>query len=1416
MRFEDAWRGGQAPRLEDFLGAAEGPERIALLRELLHLDLSYRCKRGEGPTAQEYAARFPADAVLIRAVFAESLPPAGPHANTAAGVATRRPVAVETMAEPDQTHGADSVTKAADPKGGSLAVPRIPGFEILGELGRGGMGVVYKARDALKRVVALKMVLSGDCVTPEELARFRAEAEAVARPKHPNIVTVYHVGEYDGRPFFSLEFVEGGTLAQLLRDGLPEPTRAAELLEVLARALDAVHRCNVVHRDLKPANVLLSADGTPKVTDFGLAKRLDEDTGRTHSGAIMGTPCYMAPEQASGGAARATPLADVYALGAILYECLTGRPPFKAATVHETLRQVVADEPVSPRRLNLSVPRDLETVCLKCLHKEAERRYASAADLAEDLGRFRRGEPVRARPVGAGERAVKWAKRRPALAGLLGVSALAALALVALGVGLWYNGELQTALGQAQEEREKADRLSTEAQEQKAEAVRLKRRAEDFELRVRYARDMNLAYQAWHDAQIKRVLELLDAWRPAHKGQEDLRGWEWHYLHGLCHKDSGTFRAHATGAELTCLAFSPDGQRLATSSYHGTVRLWDAATRQPIRPITGKPSCWIWSVAFSPNGKWLASSGQDGTVRLHDATSGRVLRKLRGHRDGVRSVAFSPDSRRLASAGWDQVVILWDPATGTPLQPFRGHTRPIHSVAFSPDGRRLASGSLDQTVRVWDAGSGQVLHILRGHTSQVGSVAFSPDGKWLASGSEDETVRLWNVTTGAERNKLVGHSGWTRQVAFSRDGRWLASASYDQTVKLWEVPSGREVLTFRGHTSAVSAVAFSPCGRWLASGDLDGTVKFWDQAGSPLGARILRAHNDPVTSVVFSPDGARLASASRDRTLRLWKGTGARGPRMNQGHEAWCVAYSPDGRRLASAGADGTVKLWDEARGLLLRSLRAHRALVRRVAFSPDGRRLASAGEGTVKLWDTATWQAVHTLPAKKVWGLAFSPDSRQLASASPDGTVKLWDVSDGRELRKFEVDTGASSVAFSPDGRQLASGARNGVIRLHDTTTWRQARTLQGHTGQVLGLAFSPDGRRLASAGWEDKTVKVWDTASGLETLTLKGHTSGVYSVAFSPDGWQLASGSADWTVRVWDAKPRTIQLQPDSAVTHFNRGLTLAAQKKLDEAVTAYKKAIELNPNFARAYYSLGNALRGLKKLDDAVIAYKKAIKLNANYAEAHCNLGHVLRQQGLFADALASFKRGHQLGIRHPGWRYPSSRWVDQCEKLFALERKLPAILAKKEQPQTAQERIELGMFCLIYKQHYAAAVGFFSGAFADPKLADELKAQHRYRAAAAALLAAAGKGEDVMGLDAVQRGTFRQRARDWLRADLDAYAKLAAHEALRQGLRQRLSFWLQDDNLATIRDAKELAALPEPERKAWQQLWADVAALLKKCQ
>jgi tRNA A-37 threonylcarbamoyl transferase component Bud32 len=676
----------------------------------------------------------------------------------------------------------------------------IPGYEILGELGRGGMGVVYRARQTkLDRVVALKMILHADHAGPDELARFRTEAEAIARLNHRNIVQIFDIGEHDGKPFFSLEYCPGGSLAGRLKQEQLHPREAAALVETLALAMQAAHDAHLIHRDLKPHNVLLLADGTPKITDFGLAKKLEIEEGKTRTGAIMGTPSYMAPEQAAGKKQVGPPV-DIYALGAILYQLLTERPPFLAKTPLDTVLKVLKDEVVPPRRINAKSPRDLETICLKCLHKEPGKRYASAAALAEDLRCFLDGKPIGARRTGPIEKAWRWSCAHPTAALLLAVVAVGTGYTTLRQCGLFNTDEVKLQeMIQKQQEQAKKELAKLQEKTQK--------RLEDLKLSGPVTRPSD---------QPKLPPEGVQPNRPKPAPA-------WHL----------TCTLSGSSGRLWAITFAPDGSRLAGAGEDGSVRLWDIATN--------KQDCWrpghddtVLGLAFSPDGHWLASAGADKVVMIWNATSGRKERTLEGHRHSVQALSFDPSGRFLATASRDRTAILWDTSTWNPLLTLKEHERGVNTLAFSPDGTLLATASDDRTIRIYSVPEGSLRHTLRGHTDRVTGVSFVAGGKRLLSVGWDQRILEWDVAAGRRAEDSVVNPGFRirfNTLATAPAESLVAAGGWGGQVLVAGADGPRSLLT--GSAEQTTSLAFSKDGKRLAAVGSDRIVRVWMLTDKP-------------------------------------------------------------------------------------------------------------------------------------------------------------------------------------------------------------------------------------------------------------------------------------------------------------------------------------------------------------------------------------------------------------------------------------------------------------------------------------------------------------------------------------------------------------------------------------------------------
>jgi WD40 repeat protein/serine/threonine protein kinase len=1025
----------------------------------------------------------------------------------------------------------------------TVTKPKVFGdYELLDEIARGGMGVVYKARQlSLRRVVALKMILAGQLASEEDVLRFHTEAEAAANLDHPGIVPIYEVGEQEGQHYFSMAFVPGQSLADMLTEGPLAAAAAAELSKSLAEAVSYANEHGVIHRDLKPANILLDELGRPRITDFGLAKRIQADSNLTGTGQILGTPSFMPPEQAKGQTDKTGPSADIYSLGAVLYTLLTGRPPFQAANPMDTLMQVLSREPASPRALNEKVPPDLETICLKCLEKEPAKRYATAQELAEDLGRFLRGEPTLARPVGRFARGWRWCRRKPAIASLIASVALSLL--IGTTVATFY----------AIQENRRADELAVTQVDLRSErnhAIDLAdkeasaRANQEWQL---YINRVNLAHRAWERNDVRRAEQFLNECPP------ERRRWEWRYCKRLCELELLEIDAH--GAPGLSVAYSPDGQRLASLGLDDRICVWAADSGQlleslPVQISSGRSlqhhrqysqndvlafrpdgslaavddqgnvllfegaepilletnQKFIGCLAFSQDGKWLASGSKTGVVKIWECATRKLIRHLQAHVGNVNRLSFGPDAGQLATAGRDGTVKIWHWRTDEPAFVYSDHDGYVFGVAFSPDGERIASGGMDSQVHVWDSSSGRRLLTMAGHDSFVHAISFSPDGQWIASSSEDESVKLWDAGSGEEIAAFRGHDGFVLDLAFDPQGSRIASIGHDGQVKIWDTATSRAMLTLEGHTGWTTGLSFSPDSSLLAS------------CGSTGG------NTEPYEIVIWEVGSGELKRKLGGRNHSdLHYGVGRDGRLLNL---AYSVAFLPDGKTVAVRSHGTAVSLWDVISGQLVQILDEAADGGRGIeglAISADGKRLAAGQSdlGIVKVWDLPSGKEVFRLDLQKgrFLTVAFSPDGRYVASAGDDAIVRLWDSKSGQLQFTFEGHTGqVNALAFSPNGEILATASFDGTVRLWSVPEGEEIAKLAGHTSRVYSVAFSPDGSRLASASL-DRTIRLWDTSRWTEVFTLRGHKAGVVKVTFSPDGNYIASGSIDKTIKLWRA---------------------------------------------------------------------------------------------------------------------------------------------------------------------------------------------------------------------------------------------------------------------------------------------------------
>lgn len=1059
-----------------------------------------------------------------------------PGSSSAAGdepTPTERPAAVETADESRVPAGGD----------GSGVKALIPGYEILGELGQGGMGIVYKARDlVLNRVVALKVVRRE--TSSRGLARFLAEAEAAAAVHHLNVVQVYEFGQSDGRPYLALEFCPGGTLADQLRADRAahrrDPRAAAELVSRVAAGVAAAHAQGIVHRDLKPGNILFDQEGRPKVADFGLAKR---GTGAdlTVTGAVLGTPLYMSPEQAGGKAKFVGPPADVWALGVILYECLTGKRPFDADSANAVLARILLEEPATPRTAAPDVPRDLDLICRKCLEKDPAHRYPTAAELADDLRRFVAGESITVRPAGLLERGYRWARRKPTAA------AACVLATLVLGLGavtavigsFWRRAEAAGAeaaaardqLGVEKRQAEDARDAERVAKLQAEDARRQADDAREDTAVLVYLRTVNLAHREWNEGNAARARQLLAACRP------DLRGWEWHYLDRVCHPERLVIPAHR--GPIYDTEFSRDGTRIVTAGLDGTVRVWDARTGAEVRAFPGHPS-WPTAAAFTPDGTRVISGDGFGMVRIWEVGTGKQVGGFQTPGGMVRSVAVGDGGKRILTTGMDR-AIAWTPE-GKALVTFGVKTVGEHGkLWWDPAGRLIVTADHNlKTISGWNPETGKPRFTVPGHANGTHAVGFSADGARLVTAGADGTVAIRDTATGKVLRSLVGHTESLFTAEFSADGKRVVTAGWDKTARVWDAATGAQLVVLRGHTNVVYRARFSVDGGAVVTAGEDGTARVWDlrAAVNPV---VLAGAGRQALTVAFSAGDGRLFTGHADGRVLTWDPRTGERVGAIAAHLRWAygVVPLPGGKTLATGGTGGAVEVWDLATGTRARTLDRPRnpavpdrdplggpniPEVRWLAVDRTGTRLlAVRTDRTTTVWELSTGAQLYELkpPGTLVEAAAFSPDGSQLVGVCVNGTVRGWDAATGVERFSRPIDGAGNAVAFSPDGRLIAVGGKFGIARILRAADGEPVATLIGHRQWVTWVRFSPDGSRLVTAD-DDGRVKLWVARGWQEALTLRAHGGWARVAEFSPDGRTLATVGDDGFARLWDATPR------------------------------------------------------------------------------------------------------------------------------------------------------------------------------------------------------------------------------------------------------------------------------------------------------
>jgi eukaryotic-like serine/threonine-protein kinase len=1188
--FEQAWLTDSPPRIADYLPAEHEPPLPGLLSELLKIDVQQRKHCGKQPALLEYLNQFPdRESEVLEAYQA----------------------AVSSARLPQDSAGSAQAGSGR----------RILGdFELLEEIGRGGMGIVYRARQlTLNRIVAVKVILHGSFASQRQIQRFRSEAETAAQLTHRNIVPVYAVGQQETCDYYAMEYVPGTSLSAMKRTGPLSSRDAATLVAKLADGIQAAHDAGIIHRDLKPANILVDSSGEPRITDFGLAKNLHADSGLTRTGQTVGTPSYMSPEQARGDKQTATPAVDVYSLGAVLYFLVTARAPFAAATVAETLDQVIHLDPVPPRRLNPAIARDVEVICLKCLQKQPERRYASASELADDLRRFLRDEPIRARREPWLFRGVRLVRRHRAMAAVLTMAALSVLATVA---GLTYG------LVKADFERELRQTMEREQRITSAIA----RRAQTLPGR-RFGGLEDLAVAASRGTSLQIQNEAITTLT-----LPDLR------VERMCQAE----------AEWG-FAVAPDFQTYAHSDEQGNVCIRNLSDDVLVRQLPGQGAP-AWRLKFSPTSRFLAAryaphqtSGEaERRFCVWDLAHGKQIPGISAKVNG-EAWDFSPDERYLAWAESNQAIVVWDLQQGQESRRLDAGAWGGY-LAYSPDGRQLALGvSTPPQARIFDLASGAAVRTLP-HPGDVRDVAWSADGQRLATASGSR-VFVWNLVSGDPPLELTGHRHGAEWVRFSHAGDLLASQGWDGYVRLWDSRSGE--LCVESHS--MPYLLFSRDDQRLAGAKVGSRAGIWTvAAGREFG--VLRGHCENVAafSVAFDPHSDRLASSSFDG-VRLWLPATSRDPlvRLTKKRSGYCqflpaghgiVATEPFGMACFPCVPEAPVAepVPDAAKGRLpLPDF----AFANAFGLSRDGRLLATLQQHAccVSLLDLHHRQNARTLPqSSNINSVAVSPTGRWIAGGAwLSRDSKIWDSASGDIVKTLA--TGDAYVFFSPDDRWLVTGSHTEYV-FWRSGSWEKCHTVKRSEANQRGpLAFSPDGRMVAVVP-TPSAVRLIESSGGTEIATLLPCRRELISwLAFSADARMLAVACEEGNIHVWRLDLIADQLQRWKIVSSTEllgkyyrapgkpAGVEANRQQRPTTESPGYPPAFSRQPEMVVEWHPDSQAQA--RQWHQAIIAMNQRIQAEPDEPQRRAERGYTLADQSEWNEASADLAEAIRLGTKSP---------------------------------------------------------------------------------------------------------------------------------------------------------------------------------------